>query len=202
MKNIKIVIQLLFLSSIVLILACNVLKEKEHQGINETEQSKKVRSINPRAPVETSQFGQLVGEWECISRDLDTSDENNEKWYINKAKWKWEYVLGGHALLNNWWQEDNSPNAEVKEYFATGIFIFNPKTKLWEIVVLNSKPHKISPKFQAEYKNETIQMHDRSGKWLVTFFDIKKNSFQWKYEVFTEEGTWKSISEISAVRNR
>ena len=109
-------------------------------------------------------------------------------------------MLGGHAVLNQWWQEDISPNPRTKEFFATGIFIFNPETNQWEAVVLNSRPHRISPKFQAKYENGNIQMHDGSGKWLVTFFDIQKESFEWKYEVIAEDGSRKSISEISAKR--
>lgn len=155
--------------------------------------------LNPLAPPETKQWGQFAGVWDCISRDLDMRDDK-EEWYDNKAIWKWEYVLGGHAILNQWWQEDRSPNPVTEEFFATGIFIFNPKTRLWEAVVLNSRPHKISPKFQAEYKDEKIKMHDGTGKWLVTFYDIKQNSFEWKYEVLTKNGDWKSISKISAVR--
>ena len=157
-------------------------------------------TLNPDAPKETLQWGQLVGEWDCISKDLDTRDENNPKWYSNKATWKWEYILGGHALFNEWWQEDISPNPISKEYFAAGIFIFNPKTNLWEVVVMNSRPHQLSPKFQASYIDGRIEMHDGTGKWLVTFFDITKISFEWKYEILGERGEWEAISTISAKR--
>ena len=43
-------------------------------------------------------------------------------------------------------------------------------------------------------------MHDGKGNWLVAFFDLKENSFEWKYETLTDDGEWKSISEISAKR--
>lgn len=151
--------------------------------------------LNTRAPIETEQIGQLVGSWNCISKDLVDST-----WYENKALWKWEYTLGGHAVLNHWWQEDNSPEAPTKEYFANGIFIFNLKTKAWEAVILNSRPHQISPKFQIEYKDDKIHMHDGTGKWLVTFYDIQENSFEWRYDVKTNSGGWEPISEISAKR--
>lgn len=155
--------------------------------------------LNPNAPKETIQIGQLIGEWDCISKDL-VSIEDSAVWFTNDATWKWEYILGGHALLNNWWQEDTSPNPVTKEYFAAGIFIFNPETELWEASIMNSRPHKISPKFQLYYQNEKLQMHDGSGKWLVTFFDIKQDTFEWKYEILTETGNWKAISRISARR--
>lgn len=203
MRKNKIKFLFIILISFQFIVGCNYSSKHKNEILNEPEKPlilEDFGTINPNAPSETIQFGKLVGKWDCISRDLDDTDKENPKWISNKAKWKWEYVLGGHALLNNWWQEDNSPNATIKEYFATGIFIFNSKTKLWEIVVLNSKPHKISPKFQAELKEDEIQMHDGTGKWLVTFYNIKKNSFQWKYEILAETGQWKSISEINAVR--
>ena len=157
-------------------------------------------TINTEAPKETLEFGQLAGLWDCISKDLVKNENGEKKWFTNKAIWKWEYILGGHALLNQWWQEDNSPNPITKEYFASGIFIFNPNTRLWEAVVMNSRPHKLSPKFEAKCKDGKILMHDGTGKWLVTFFNISKQSFEWKYEVLSADGHWEAISTISAKR--
>ena len=156
--------------------------------------------INPNAPEQTLEFGQFAGLWDCISKDLVRNEDGTKTWYTNNAIWKWEYILGGHALMNRWWQEDNSPNAITKEYFATGIFIFNPKTNLWEAVIMNSRPHQLSPKFQASYNDGKIIMHDGTGNWQVTFFDIKENSFEWKYDVLTESREWEPISKISAKR--
>ncbi len=182
-----------------LILSCSdnrvrKIKEKVEQTYPENV------GLNPKAPEQTRQFGQLSGLWKCISEDLVKAPDGSYTWYKNNATWKWEYVLGGHAVLNQWWQEDTSPNPPTKEYFATGIFIYNPKTTLWEIVVLNSRPHKISPKFQATYKDNEIHMHDGTDTWMVTFYEIKTNSFKWKYEVIDSIGNRKVISRISAQR--
>lgn len=168
--------------------------------INQTATWSEFGELNPSAPKETIQLGQLIGEWDCISLDLKSIDADSSVWYSNRATWKWEYILGGHALLNNWWQEDTSPNPTTREYFVAGIFIFNPNTKHWEASVMNSRAKRISPKFQLIYKADQIQMHDGSGKWLVTFFDIHKDSFEWKYEILTEVEEWKPISKISAKR--
>ncbi|MEO9966883.1 MAG: hypothetical protein ABJF11_13890 [Reichenbachiella sp.] len=156
--------------------------------------------LNPDAPKETIQLGQLVGEWQCLSKDLVTIKPDSSVWYENDATWTWEYTLGGHALINHWWQEDNSPTARTAEYFAAGIFIVNPETHLWEAVVMNSRPHKLSPKFEMEYIDQTLQMHDGTGQWLVTFYDIGEQSFEWKYELIDEQGHRKTISRISAQR--
>ena len=156
--------------------------------------------IHPNAPKKTIQWGQLAGDWQCISKDLDLRSGYDEKWYSNKATWRWQYILGGHAVFNEWWQEDTAPNPATPEFFAAGMFIVNPETNEWEAVVINSRPHKIPPKFEAQYENGKIRMHDGTGKWQVTFFDITKNSFEWKYEIRTKSGDWKSISEISAKR--
>ncbi len=184
---------------LVVLIGCNGADSNE---IKQPANLKDYGEINPNAPKETEQWGQLAGDWDCISLDLNMNSKSEGEWYSNRATWKWEYVLGGHAMLNQWWQEDTSPNPISKEYFATGIFIFNPKTSKWEAVVMNSRPHKISTKFEAEYKDETIQMHDGTGKWLVTFYDIKENSFQWKYEILTDSGQWKPISKITAKRRQ
>jgi len=184
---------------LIALMGCNRIDNKK---IELTTNFESYGKINPNAPKETGQWGQLAGEWDCISMDLDTRNKTEAKWYSNRATWKWEYVLGGHAVLNQWWQEDTSPNPITKEYFATGMFIFNPKTTKWEAVVMNSRPHKISPKFEAEYRDGTIQMHDGTGKWLVTFYDIQENSFQWKYEILSDNGEWEPISKISAKRKK
>ncbi len=191
MKQISVVI-----ISTLIIAGCDV----PLKGNLEPEADYNFGQLNPSAPPETEQWGQLVGVWKCISKDLDLRDKDNPVWYENKAIWKWEYVLGGHAVLNQWWQEDTSPNPMTNEFFATGMFIFNPETNLWEAVVMNSRPHKLSPKFQAEYKDGKIEMDDGTGKWLVTFYNIEKSYFDWKYEVLTPDGTWKPISEITATR--
>ncbi|WP_298899094.1 hypothetical protein [uncultured Psychroserpens sp.] len=154
--------------------------------------------INPEAPKQTIEFGQLVGLWDCVSKDLVKDENGNEKWYTNKAFWKWEYILGGHAILNNWWQEDNSPNAVTKEYFASGVFIFNPETALWEITVMNSRPHKLSSQFQGNRMDDNLKISDTTKTWQITFHNITNDSFQWKYDIVTEEGNWKTLSEISA----
>ncbi|SHH08977.1 hypothetical protein [Flagellimonas flava] len=195
--------KILWVISAVLILSTSCTtqgKEKTAETAGLNHMTKDYGSLGKDAPKETEQWGQLAGEWECISKDLDRRDKENPQWYSNRATWQWEYVLGGHAVLNRYWQEDNSPNPVTKDFFATGIFIFNPKTSLWEAVVLNTRAHRISSKFQASFKDGKIEMHDGSGTWLVTFFNIKKNSFDWKYEVLKEDGGWKSISEISAKR--
>jgi hypothetical protein len=156
--------------------------------------------LNAEAPEETSQWGQLAGVWQCVSKDIATREEGERTWFTNKAIWKWEYVLGGHAVLNQWWQEDNNPKAATSEFFATGLFIFNPKTNLWEAVVAHSRPHQLSPKFQASFQDGKIMMHDGTGEWLVTFYDIKPNSFEWRYDIPDSKGGWRPISFISAKR--
>lgn len=156
---------------------------------------------NPSAPPETIQLDKLIGEWNCISDDLVTIDGDSSVWFANKATWRWEYMLGGHALLNHWWQEDNSPNSISKEYYVAGIFIFNPDDGFWEAAIMNSRLHKISPKFQLHHQSDRLEMHDGSGKWLATFFNITTNTFEWKYEVLADDNQWKAISKIHAKRS-
>jgi len=191
---------LINLTAIILTLTVLNCRNRKSEDITSIDKKTKYGVLNPHAPKQTIEFGQLVGLWDCVSKDLVENKGGAKTWYTNKAKWKWEYILGGHAILNRWWQEDTSPNPITKEYFASGVFIVNPKTSLWEVVIMNSRPHKLSPKFQASYNDSEITMHDGTGKWLVTFFEIKENSFEWKYEVLNENNEWKSISKISAVR--
>ncbi|MEQ9424726.1 MAG: hypothetical protein RJQ09_09935 [Cyclobacteriaceae bacterium] len=188
--------------TVIIFLTCVFACQNPNETINESTQGTAQESsifqnvtLNTNAPAETAQIGQLIGLWNCVSKDLVDS-----VWYENKALWKWEYTLGGHAVLNHWWQEDNSLNAPTLEYFANGIFIFNKDAKSWEAVILNSRPHKISPKFQLDYVDKEIRMHDGRGTWLVSFFNIAKDAFDWKYEIKKADGTWGKISEISAVR--
>ncbi len=196
-------LSLLFISILgAALLGCQKKSGKENMDTipNNVTSSKIVLKPHPDAPMETEQFGQLVGKWECISKDKTTRDMTDTVWYENNATWEWGYVLGGHAVQNHWWQENTAPDAKVKDFFATGIFIFNPDSNLWETIVIGSRAHKIPGKFQAEYNDGKINMHDGTEKWLVTFYDMQKNSFNWKYEIPAENGDWVSISEINAVR--
>lgn len=142
-------------------------------------------------------FSGLIGSWDCVSEDLVDS-----VWYQNKAFWRWEYILGGHAILNHWWQEDNSLNALTDEYYANGFFIRNKETDQWEAVVMNSRSHKLSPKFKLEFQGTLIKMHDGSGQWQVTFYEITDDSFMWKYEILAANNEWKPISKIIATRKQ
>lgn len=150
---------------------------------------------NNGEPLAERALHRLVGNWSCTSFDLI-----DDVWYENQAYWKWEYILGGHAVLNHWWQEDNSPQSPTPTYFANGIFIFNKQNEQWEAVILNSRPHQISPKFQVDTYPDKITMHDGTETWLVTFYDITEHSFNWKYEVPDNNAVWKPISKIVASR--
>lgn len=151
--------------------------------------------VNKNSPKETKQLSWLLGKWDCVSEDL-----LNSVWYTNKASWEWHYILDGHALQNHWWQENNNPAALVKEYFVTGIFIFNPNSKLWEAIIIGSRKHKIPHKFTAVFKNKTFVMSDHTKTWRVTFYDIQEKQFHWKYETLTKEKKWLTISKITAKR--
>ncbi len=182
-----------FLILLVLFISCNSSpKSEEESQVDITKFSFKPSGIED----DMEPFSRLVGNWDCISEDMVDS-----VWYENKALWRWEYTLGGHAILNHWWQEDNSVNPPSKEYFANGIFIRNRETNIWEAVVMNSRPHRLSSKFRIDTEKETIKMHDGSGTWQVVFFDIHENSFRWKYEVLTSKNEWIPISRIHAKRN-
>jgi len=168
--------------------------------------------LNPKAPKETEEFGQLAGVWQCTNFAFV-----NGQWFSGwPATWVWKYVLDGFAVQDLWFQkEENLPPPRVslhRDYSGTNMRIYDTAKEKWEIMWfhngLNSKgtPNGTS-QFEAEFMDDQIIMTPKnpgSGTLRrIVFHNITADSFDWKSETSEDEGeTWKPRFRIEGKRSR
>lgn len=161
--------------------------------------------IHPEAPPETKQFGQLAGVWQCTNFAYV-----NGQWFSGwPATWVWKYSLDGFAVQDLWFQkrEDLPPTSTLNRAVAgTNIRIYNPQKKKWEIAWFTNGSNSMS-RLEAEFKNNEIVMTPLpvEGKPLrrIVFYEIAKDSFQWRSERSADGGeTWSANFRIEGKRIR
>lgn len=144
--------------------------------------------VNPKAPKEIEEFGQFVGSWDCTISNL-TKDGS---WKEDKATWVWKYILNGMAIQDYW------TNADL---MGTNIRIFDPKKNKWINTWTENGNLIMSGLWDAnKTENGNIELHDGTGEWLIIFFNIRDNSFDWKWDFLQEDGSMKTMSKIYGTR--
>ncbi|WP_299111569.1 hypothetical protein [uncultured Winogradskyella sp.] len=157
--------------------------------------------LNPNAPPETLQFGQLVGQWDCTSYDLLP----DSTWHKSKAKWVFKYTLDGYAIEDTWTEKaiDSTNNTTIlgRDFNGINMRLYNPQQSQWQCVWLDNRKNTMSPIWQANYNSslQEIVMHDQSLNWKITFFNINANSFDWNYKIL-QNSTWIVVSKIKGAR--
>jgi len=172
--------------------ACNI--EQKKSDANKRLETK----LNPDAPDETESLGQLVGTW-----DIDQSIINSDGTWGDrkvKAKWKWYYILYGHAIQDDWITFDSLDNEIVT---GTNIRIYNSEEKQWYMAWIDKANRRLAT-FTAVNDNGKVIMDGTNAKGRHiknTFFNISKNEFDWKQEWTLDEGkTWIVVTKIHGVR--
>jgi hypothetical protein len=192
MKSLKFPINLALFGFLLILIAsfnaCNL-----QDGDNQSE-----AKLNSDAPKETELLGQLVGTW-----DIDQSIINSDGTWGDrkvKAKWKWYYILDGHAIQDDWITFD-SLNDEVVT--GTNIRIYNSEEKQWYMAWIDKANRRLAT-FTAVNDNGKVIMDGTNAKGRHiknTFFNISKNEFDWKQEWTLDEGkTWIVVTKIHGVR--
>ncbi len=153
--------------------------------------------LNPNAPKETYQYGQLVGTWNCTISNLDLK---KNKWETRKATWHFKYILNGYAIQDFWINHENA-ESESQELFGTNIRIYNPSLNIWKCAWMENGKNTLSGIWES-YQNEKneLVLEDGTGEWQIVFHHIEKNRFDWKWEYRQIDGSMKTVSKIEAIR--
>lgn len=147
-------------------------------------QEDKISNLSPEKP----DFTSLIGNWNCIVSNLD-KDGN---WKEANAKWEWKTILNGKVIQDYW----ESPTMK-----GINIRTFNPKTGSWMNAWVNDQSNSISEIWTANTKDDgTIMMTDDKKSFEIHFYNIKQDSFDWKWDVRQEDGSLKTISKIKGTR--
>jgi len=162
----------------------------------------KVQQQSKAAPIETSQFGQLVGKWAITDSGIDKKGN----WKAGPgADWNFYWILNGTAIQDDW----ISPSLDKDEpktgrQFGTNIRIYNPKLKRWEMAWASNNGAKVDT-FKAKAEGESVVMKGfyAGAETKITFFNISKNHFSWKMEQQNKATkAWKEVYRIEGDRKQ
>lgn len=143
----------------------------------------KYGKLNPKAPIETKQFGQLVGKWDVISSDSISSGG----WHESKATWTFRYILDGFAVQDVWHEKavdktNNTINLD-RDFKGTNIRVYDPIRGDWQCAWIENGANTLVAKFTANGTSTgSIEMVTPDSSGLITFYNIGKDHFDWKYE--------------------
>lgn len=145
-------------------------------------------------PKEMKTYGQFVGEWDCDVSNL----KEDGSWMTTKASWRFEYILGGTAIQDFW---TNPADGSDNSLYGTNIRTYSPKKDKWQCVWLENKGRSIGGVWEShEDKKGNILLYDDTKAWLITFFNVGKDHFDWKWEFEQPDGSMKTMSKMTAVR--
>lgn len=163
-----------------------------------------IEKFNSSAPEQTKQFASMLGEWKIS----DSSLGKDGKWTAgNGADWNWHTILNGHAIQDDWIQPSLSDKLDdpSKRQFGTNIRIFNPKKNQWEMAWASSGGKKVDT-FTAVGGDGKIVMKGfyAGNNTRITFYDMKKNTFEWKMEFQSKEdkNVWLEVYHIHGDRKK
>lgn len=164
-------------------LGCSTTKIQSKNTIGVDEVSKEMRA-----------YGQFVGVWDCeVSNLMDDGS-----WKTTKASWRFEYILDGTAVQDFW---INPVDGSENPLQGTNIRIYNPEKGKWQCVWLENRSQSIGGVWESyEDKQGNIRLYDDTKAWLITFYNIDKDHFDWKWEFGQPDGSMKTMSKMTAVR--
>jgi len=180
---------------IILVCAVLVISCKSSHLSNQTKSSIP-ENLNVSKGVE--QYGQFVGEWNCEVSNL----QKDSTWLASKASWRFEYILGGTAIQDFWKNPaDNKAFNSNNPLLGTNIRTFNPDDGKWQCVWLENKGKTINGIWKSHQDdNSNILLYDNTEDWLITFYNITEDSFDWKWDFKQPDGSMKTMSKIRATR--
>jgi hypothetical protein len=147
-------------------------------------------------PEEIKQYGQFVGEWDCEVSNL----QKDGTWLSSQALWQFEYILGGTAIQDFWTNPSTNKDSTLNEtLLGTNIRTFNPKDEKWQCVWLENRGRAIAGIWQSHQDdNKNILLYDETENWLIIFYNITENSFDWKWDFKQPDGSMKTMSKMKA----
>lgn len=135
---------------------------------------------HPEAPPEIRQFDFMIGECECT----DSLRQPDGSWRTMSSKWNAAYFLNGQGIQDQYWADN----------FATSnIRIFDRNSGTWKVTFFK-KPGYSSGVWEGGKEGETMVMKQkatsptgREGTSRLTFYNIRKEGYDWKGEFVDKE---------------
>lgn len=154
--------------------------------------------LNPDAPKETAQFGQLAGIWNAEQTSRNKDGTWSEK--TTDAEWRWYYILDGHAIQDDWYSPDST---NTLQWVGTNIRIYNPDEKQWHMAWIDKTNRRLAT-FTATLEHDEIIMQGTNAKGRKIrniFSDISAESFNWTQQWTLDGGkSWVEVARIHCTR--
>ena len=165
--------------------------------------------INPAAPIETLQYGKLVGVWEA----LDTAFVDGKKVCCWRGVWAFKYTADGFGIHDYYVQKKEDfpppPRKLQRNNNLVVLRVYSPKDKMWNIAQISN-----GGKESGASNFRTFTAIEKSGEVIMSppiikgqpiiravFFDITKNTYKWRMDLSKDDGkNWTTIFLINAKR--
>lgn len=145
------------------------------------------------------EFGRFVGSWE-----LDVSyfgaDGSEER---TTAKWQWEWVLGGRAILDVLMLPTRPP-APPTDGYHTLLRVFDASQGRWKVVWI-APQHSIVYKLTGSFTNDggvvllSDPGEDEPSKWV--FSEVTDDTFLWEgFTMDAPDNEWRLEQRMTARR--
>ena len=156
------------------------------------------------APAELAHWSKLIGEWSTTEEGFRPDGTGWDP--SNGADWDFHWSFDGWGIRDDY----TSPPAaeavedESKRQRGTNLRIYNPTTEQWVMTWLT--PLSTAPgTFTATSTPEQIVMlsddpNPQGFFGRITFFDMQKDSFEWKLEWSKDKESWMEVYKIHGTR--
>ena len=174
----------------------------DNNGIRRSSNNFNPGQLNPNAPPETEQYGQLAGVWEAEQAVINPDGTWPEK--TTRAEWRWYYILDGHAIQDDWFSlETTADSSQELQPVGTNIRIYNPGDKKWHMAWIDKTNRRLAI-FTAVQQDGKIIMSGTNAKGREirnTFFNITGKAFDWQQEWTFDQGkSWVVVTKIHCRR--
>jgi hypothetical protein len=132
---------------------------------------------NPKAPIQTQDYKELIGLSDCVS----TSRKPDGTWNTPvRMTWKWSYIMNGMAVQDETLKEDGSHSGSIRQY--------NKDSLQWNVHYYSSKAATKKLRSWSGNKDKngkiTLYMDQKApngteGFSRLTFYDINDEGYKW-----------------------
>jgi hypothetical protein len=160
---------------------------------------------NPAAPEQLTHWNNLIGSWRTSEEGLKPDGSG---WHVAKsADWHFYWAMDGWAVRDEYYSpplDDHSVEPSQRQ-IGTNIRIFNQESGQWIMAWLTKEGKRVDTYF-ATTDGQSIVMTTapliKGGKHRrITFFDIHKDSFEWKLELSDDgKSKWLEVYRIHGKR--
>lgn len=143
-------------------------------------------SYNPIAPIELKDYEPLIGSSQCLSmrRKPDGAWQDTIE-----MVWEFRYVFDGTAIQDITWKEDGGHSSSIRQY--------DPENSEWVVTYFSSQSANHNPPtWTGNRKGDRIILtmpqkspNGQPGTSRLTFYDIRRNSFNWIGEWVSKDGS-------------